>query len=288
MKSASSALTTALYTGTSIGIAECWDFYFGSGTVHWTSWNQNVTYGGTTWLAGQAGFGKGKLFSCLGTSIDSLEVTLYGTIAIGGASLIAAACGLAFSGIRAVMRRVYFVAGSAPDCVFDGTVQRVAPETTKLVIEVKSPFSLQDQSRGTRLVQITCPFAVYDSDCGASVLQASAAVGSSSTTTRVYLTSVPSTAAIGSILTFTSGALNGVVGQVKAVGANYVDLDRAVASAPVNGVTCSIKRMCDHTRYTCRAVFNNIARFGGAPCRPASGFQTYDPYQAANAATVIA
>ncbi len=277
MKAASTALQTALYTSSGVGVAEAWDFYLADGTRHWTSWPVDVTFGGTTWLSGICGMKKGKLFCKTGTSVDSIEVVLFGSLTIGGVSLSAAGFGLSFSEVRAVYSRVYFAnpAGTPTErvVIFDGIVQGIRPETGTLTLEVKSPLSRAEQNRGSRLVQITCPFSVNDTDCGAAVQDATGTVASGSTTSRINLVSLPSTAAVGSRLTFTSGALNGIVGQIRAVHNTtplYVDLTGPLVSAPAAGVTVTIRRGCDKTRSTCHYTFNNIARLGAAPDQPAT------------------
>jgi hypothetical protein len=270
MKTLSSDLQTLLYTAGGAGMAECWSFYFSSGTLYWTSAQADVTYGGTTWHAGQVGIKKGRMVCGVGTAVDTLDVQLFGSVTIGGATLMVAALGLAFSGIRAVCTRIYFDAtGAAKGSIiaFDGFVYGMVPETDYLKLTLKSPMAKADSPRGTRVIQVSCPFALGDSNCGASFITVAGTVSTGSTTTQVNLAASNSAATPGSQLSFTSGALNGVNVLIRSVSGSQLTVD-PLPSAPVNGVTVSVSRGCGKTRSEC-AVFSNIARFGGFVSQPA-------------------
>lgn len=276
MKSALPVLRDALYSSPGVSVAECWSFYLADGPHHWTSYSVDVAWdlpapdGHTVFSSQGVGLRKGKLFARSGVSVDSLDVELFGSLTVNGASLVAAACALNFTGARAVLRRIYFdqPGGTALDCVtiFDGTVQAVSPEAGSLHLEIRSAFTKPARSQGTRSVQYTCPFAIYDADCGASIVDQTFAVVSADTIRIRYSASVD--IRVGDQITFTSGTLNGLSSIVRWVGAPYFDLQPALPAAPAAGDTMRLRAGCNKARNTCRDRFHNLGRYGGAPDAP--------------------
>jgi hypothetical protein len=275
MRQVSQALRDALSAGVGVGVLDCWAFDLDRDDVPETRWSSGttVTFGGETWVGGQVGMQKGKLFAATGTSVDSIEVRLFGDQEIAGFPLVSAGSRLTFNGVRAVLTRIYYATpGAAPtDAVvlFDGYVQRVAPELGALVLEVCSPLALPEKRRGTRSISKNCPFAVYDLDCGVDPagFTSSATVAAGSTTSQIRLVSLPAVAVPGAQLTFTSGALVSIRVMVRqrVTSPASVVVQGALAVAPAEGDTVSIRRGCNHQPSECRNPFNNMARHGGRP-----------------------
>lgn len=274
MKTTPSAVQALIYGGGEWDVARCWTFYLSNGTDvrRWTN-GDDVSFGGHTWLGGAVGIEGGLCHSQSGTDPDTIEVVLAGTISLGGAPLTQAALGLTFKGARVLVEDVYFdgpnPGGTAVGSmvVFDGTIYGVDPRSLRTKLTIMSPMAAAESRKGLRIVSAPCPFAVYDADCGATIQESSTTIAAGSTLTRVKLAAIPPEAAPGSRLTFDTGALADVALRVRAVGADYVDLERGVASVPAAGVSVTVRRGCDHTAAGCR-LLGNIVRFGGTPYAP--------------------
>lgn len=272
MKQTTPDTVVALTSQDGARIVELWTFVFASGeTKRWTSASADITFDGRTWVAGEAYLSKGKLFSAV-NEVGDLTVQLVGSVEIGGVDIIEAGCGSVFDGATVTLERlVYSRLDGLPKglyTIFRGKVMPVRPSTTRLELVIRSALALVSDGVGTRPVEVACPFSVYDADCGAAVQEAGATVAAGSTTVRVNLASVPATAVPGSQITFELGPLAGMRSLIRTVGAGWVDLARAISTAPAAGVTVTIRRGCDKRLTTCRTVFSNAARYGGAPFRP--------------------
>lgn len=281
MRDYTQAAKDLLYLGNAWDEAQVVTFYLFDGTDvrRWTSAGHDITYGAETWLAGVVGVKVGDAVEESGTNVSTIDLELAGTISLGGAPLAQAALAEAFGGVRVVVQTLFLdgpyptgaVVGASTD--FDGHVADVQPGTGVTKLQAKSPTARADGRKGFRIIGTTCSFVVYGSECGATIQESSATVAAGSTTRQVNLVSVPATAGIGSRILFTSGALNGLAMLIRSVGTGAVYTDQEMASAPSAGVTCVIRRGCDHTLAGCNAL-GNILRNGGAAKAPSRDLWT--------------
>lgn len=273
--SANSSVKDLLYQHSGWTDATLWTFYLFDDTVvmRWTEAAFDIDYDGQTYQAKQVGI-TATLGECAsGLSPATIEIEIAGTISVGGAPLTQAMLGLAFSGARVVMRRVYFDAPYPAGAIlgaiteFDGRVCGQDPGSLRSKLTAKTSLARAESMKGFRVVGSVCPFVLYSSECGATIQEATATVAAGSTVRQVNLTSVPSVAGMGSRVLFTSGPLSGVAGMVRSVGSGSVVLDRDLAQAPAAGATCKIRKACNHSLVGCGAL-NNLLRNGGAPAMP--------------------
>jgi uncharacterized phage protein (TIGR02218 family) len=146
------------------------------------------------------------------------------------------------------------------------------------VIQVNSHKELLDIQLPRNQFQPGCVYNLYDSGCGVNPAsyQYTGVVGSGSTNSTIYVSSLSSTALAGQYdlgkVQFTSGALNGLVASIKVCvfgTPNVIQLLGFLPSAPAPGDTFNIWFGCDKTLGIngCQK-FNNIPRYRGFPFVP--------------------
>jgi hypothetical protein len=244
------------------------------GTVNWSALAIPITYNSTTWVVGPV-FGKAKNHAERGLSIDVQDLIIYpGTITVGGMTLQAAATQGLLDQVLVTIQRVYLdnsnnVIGVVP--IFSGYVGQPKPGTDNLTLILKSGLGLL-ASLGVpfRSIMGRCSYGFADARCGltaatyttATTLSAAAGVGA----TTITVASVTANVVVGSVVTFTSGANQGLVRMVAAIAGSVLTLDYPLAFAANSGDGVSILRGCDKTLGAggC-AGFSNQARYGGYP-----------------------
>lgn len=277
MKSLASALQTELYTYVSHRAAELYTIFFAEGTVYWTSADQDVVYGGITYLASSVVASKVRIVVASGTIVDALTIEIApGAATVGGTPMVTAALSGSFAAIRVLVQRAYLDGAGAvigaPVVIFDGTVDYPEPSSTLVKLHVKSTSSILNRTIPNRLIQPSCTWVVYDSNCAANPASHtfSFTTTTGSTVTDLHLTSSPSLTGSGHRVQITSGPLNGTIRYVRSIASSVVTLDRPLPSAPGSGVTLTIRRACPKSRTVCSGTFANLPNFGGAPDMPSS------------------
>lgn len=276
MKTASDALKAHLFSSSVLRPAELYEFTLPGGTYRWTSASADVTYGGNTYSASGPGLKRGRMRSTARLEVASLDVTVVpGTVLLAGTPLMQAAVRGQFDRAPLTVHRVFLDASGAVIGgmnIFSGLCVEARPGTTELLLTVRSTLALFEKLIPPRLIQPGCPYIVYDSQTckvlPAGFTDATKTVAAGSTAQVIQLSSASTRAVPSSIITITSGALNGTQAVIASVAGVACTLTEPLTAAPAVGVTLSILRGCDKTRATCSSVFSNMLRFGGFPDVP--------------------
>ncbi len=261
--------TDATLLATVAGNFVAWDlftFALSTGTVRYTSGPTSFSFGGNTWTP--ISIERGDLEEPEGVEIATLEVTVHlapwALLAINGD----------LDNVEVTVQRAYVPNwATAPTMlseVFAGAVCDVEPVPAGAKVTAKSHLYLGESEVPSRMAGPPCPWKFGGTECGVTLATwtSTATTTTGSTTTVVKLTTAPGANAIpGSVIKFTSGALNGLRRTVKSVSGNDLTLTRPLPSAPANGVTLDIVKGDPHTLASCGG-FSALARYGGFPHLP--------------------
>lgn len=153
--------------------------------------------------------------------------------------------------------------------LFTGDVDKPDPSATEVRLSVKSAASRLTAKRPLRKVEAACPWRVYDPRCGATPITTSHTVEASPSPTVSVFKGNPVTSVTrpGWVL-FTSGPNKGIVRAVRSNAAGVLTLAIPLPFIPVAADGFDVYVGCDQTRTTCRTVFSNLDRFGGASDAP--------------------
>ena len=158
--------------------------------------------------------------------------------------------------------------------MFQGLVSEVFPERTMVRVTVKSALELLTQRFPRNVYQSVCGHTLYSAPCGAvkATFTATGTVAASPAPTTTSMKTGNAQAAgyfENGVITFTSGALNGLKRTVKSYDpATGFTWALPLPVAPAAGDTISAFAGCDHTLATCRAKFSNDIHFRGFPYVP--------------------
>ncbi len=281
MKTASTSLQTNLYQQNIHAVADLYTFTFASGVQRWTTHDADVTYGGNTWSCSGPGIERAGCGSSAGFEVGKLKMTINpGSAQLNGEGMVRACLDRHFDDVPVLFERAFLdLSGTVIGTLrlFEGRAF-AQPSSTAIEVEVRSAVDKLRRNFPPRVLQLGCPWAVYDTNCTANPASFTHArtAATGSTAKVVRLSSTSSMAVPGSKIRFTSGALNGQLRTVISVSGVDVTVQLPFTVAPTAGDGCDVIRGCDKTRPTCRDTFANVAHFGGFPDAPS--LAVYDPW----------
>lgn len=289
MKSASAQLTAILeaimnggMSASAYSMADLWTITLINGAVlRYTSYDQNLTYGGHTFLAGDLQFERPGIKSTLGLEVATLDVKVSpcegGACQINGIGALQA---IAQGDLDWAVVRLERVFMSTPGDTAPGTVVLFVGLVTDVrgvgrssaEFTVSSYLYLLDVQLPRNLIQPGCRHVLYDSGCtlSKSAFRVSGviAAGSNVKVLQTNLTQTVQYFQLG-VIAFTSGQNNGLSRAVIDYQANgQVTLAVNLPETPSVGDTFTIVPGCDKQQSTCQNKFNNLAHFGGFPYVP--------------------
>lgn len=276
MKSASSPLIALLNGSDPFLKADLYTWTMIDGSVlRTTDCDVGLVANGHTFPSDNPSMSRTKVTTNIGVEVDSIDITImpYDAQTIFGMSWQAAARLGYFDGAQVLVETAYIQSGAVVGTlhVFQGQISDVVPERTMITATVKSPLELLAQNFPRNVYQSICLHTVYDAGCGVTKASftTTGTVGSGSTQTLVK-TAAPSPTDFydQGVITFTSGANNGLRRTVKAYGGTGYGLILPLPVAPASGDTFSIFAGCDKTLATCRSKFSNPSNFRGFPWIP--------------------
>lgn len=251
--------------------------------VRWTDYPTDVTYSANTYTAGGTGTVPlveiGRREEVAGTEIGSLEVTLLcgESATFNGVRLPLAAASGALDGATVLVYRHY-----RPDAgddyavhLFQGRVAEAEPSSAKVTLQVESGMVALNVPIPRLRLQPGCGNVLFDTQCGLvkATYTETATVSAGATTTSIPTdrTKADNYFTLG-VLTFTSGALNGISRAVRAYansGGTFTP-DRPLSVAPSNGDTFTVYPGCPRTLDACQTKWaaDNSARYRGFPFQP--------------------
>lgn len=278
MKTASAPLLALLATRAFV-MTDLYTVTLVDGTIiRYTSMDIALTWSANVFTS--IAISRGATKTMIGVEVDTLDFSIFpkSTDLVTVTPLLQAARTGIFDGATVKLERAF--ASAWPTItdtmiMFFGRVSDVSVGRTEARFTIKSMLELLNTQMPRNLYQTGCNHTVYDSGCAlvkATYTFAGAASGTP-TTTSVPTTSAAITAKAAGyfdqgVLTFTSGALNGVKRTVKAWDGTNFTFALPLPSAPAAADTFSVFAGCDKTQATCNSKFSNLARFRGFPYIP--------------------
>lgn len=267
----------------------------GGGSLYYTSCDVDLLLwdiGGITYgCGGSAGVGpyfdrgdnKLKCRWKVGVEVDTLSFDVIpGTSTINGQLFLSAIRHGVFDGAELTVSNAYWPQQAYQNPViplgliikFVGRIAEVDAGRSLATFSVNSHLELLNQNMPRNLWQSGCVNTLYDASCAlnqaAFATGGTALTGSTSSSINATLAQVTGYFNLG-IVTFTSGANNGVSRSVKAYtkgSPGTVTLISPFPNAPLNGDTFSIYPGCDKQQGTCMQKFNNVNNYRGFPFIP--------------------
>lgn len=285
MRTASGPLIAAMNGNTVALAAWCYTITLQNGTVYrWTGCDRPLTVGGRTFTTNsdnsttQPGIRRGPIRHARGLEVQTLDLTLLcgQTVQMGGIPLPLFAHNGGFDGARLLLEWVLMGPAGWGDTslgavvIFEGAVATVDPETTQVVLHVKSDLERLQQPWPRNIFQPGGGNAFGDAGCGvdAVALTVSGTVGAGATSTSVpsALGQAAGYFAMG-ILTMTSGAAAGARRTVSAFSGGTSILSTPLPAIPAPGDTFTVRPGCGRTFAAC-GVWGNQNRYRGFPWVP--------------------
>lgn len=273
MRSVPAAITAARQSSSS-RLCKIWRIERTDGVVlRFTERDRDLTVGAETYLS-TASFDPSTIKASGDLSVDDLDVQgAFDSSYITEADLLAGR----YHDARFVVSEVLWDDPEAGTDVlrwgFIGTVREVGG---KFVAELLSPTVKLQQPIG-KLYSATCRATLGDAKCGVDMgphtFNGTVATAASRTVFTATGVSVPvgdPTYFTHGLVTFTSGANNGLEMEVFSFDGMTAILLLSMPFDIAEGDTFTIKAGCDHSRKTCRDRFNNVLNFQGEPDVPVS------------------
>ena len=152
--------------------------------------------------------------------------------------------------------------------IVDGIIEDTESTREITTLSVRSRLCVLEKSFPVMNFGSTCPWVFGGAEC--TVVIASTAITAATADAGCTATVIQDAARTEAadywkdgVLTFTSGANNGVVGRVLTSAVGSLTLEHALASAPAAGDTYNLTRGCDKQYATCDTRFSNTANFRG-------------------------
>lgn len=283
LRTASSALKTALAAGPVAYSADLFTVTLASGTVYyWTTWTSNLVVGGNTFVAVASPFLSRSRWNVVNTmTIPTLELRIIAdnSAFAGGAQLKLQVHNGLFDGCSLLFQRVFMptpgdVTTLGTVDLFKGDGGKAQIIGTGIVLHVKGRNNRLNVPAPRNTYTTTCLHTFCDAGCTLSraTFTASYAVGSSPAPTAIFLpwASAPGTPgryALGSV-TMTSGADSGAKRSIVKADSTGVFLAYPLYVVPSAGDTFTAFQGCDKKFTTCNATYSNAVNFRGFPFLP--------------------
>lgn len=247
--------------------------------------NQTFTAGGTTGPYFDKGKDRAKMHQKIGVEVDTLVFDVQpGSSTVQGFPFLTAVREGVFDGAELLYLGAYWpisASGYSTPVIPTGTILKFIGRVAEVniskslaVFSVNSHLELLNQNMPRNLYQSSCVNTLYDASCtlNRTSFAVSGTVASGSTAISINATLSQATGYFDQgIITFTSGANNGISRTVK----SYVhgtpstaSLIAPFAATPAPGDTFTIYPGCDKTSATCASKFSNLLNFRGFPFVP--------------------
>lgn len=262
-----------------IAWADCFTFTMLDGTtLRYTDADVDVVYSGNTFKSDGPIIEGMKYKAAVGLDVDKQELSITATpnVLVKGTPFMRAFANGAFDLCEFQRDRVFFQDGIGSAVVggvllFHGRFLELQDvgRFSALATVADDTIVLGNQMPRNSY-SATCNHSLYDAGCAlnAESFATATTVGAGSTD-RTLKTSAATIGHLGGFVRFTSGAFAGATATVKNVNVGVdVTLMFPLTAAPATGDGFKIYQGCDHTAATCKAKFNNIAKFRGFPFVP--------------------
>jgi uncharacterized phage protein (TIGR02218 family) len=278
LKNATAGMIALLNSRVPVIFADLYTFALvGGTTLRYTPYDQNLTIGGNTWLAGGPQIKRSLLRQTIGLQVATMDLTIVtdGSHLVNGVPWIPAAQRGAFDGMHVLLERT---AMPAPGDVSNGKYWKFSGdagpiEFDRLVLHatVNSRVEIFNRPVPANRYQTGCMHTLFDAGCTLSKaafgVNSTAAAGSTATQINCGLAQAAGYFALGTI-SFTSGVNAGSARSVKSYTPGAIVLARPLIAAPANGDAFTAFPGCDKTQATCTAKFANLPNFKATPYVP--------------------
>lgn len=250
----------------------------GGGVIRWhdAPMTTSLTFNGNTWLAGPP-ITRGKISTKLGLEVATLDVKFIANSAdlINGVPIIPFATARGFDGATVLLYKALLPTWQSPitGCVIDfsGIVTSVKDiDRTGFTLTVSAQTVLLNVNMGPDVFQAGCRNTHYDAACGLTPTNVpGSATGSPTASTFHSTLTNPDHYFDKGILTFTSGANNGLSRAVQSFTSSGGIFSFAFAfpTAPAAADTFNAVRGCLLTTTDCDAQ-GNLLKFRAEPFTP--------------------
>lgn len=252
----------------------------GGGVINWTSHDQAVTIGGTTWSSGP-GISRDYMTFKAGVEAQTMNVTLTaGTnTQVNGVPLLPFVLQGGLDGATVVLQKAF--RESLGNAAWIGALEQFSGRVSdvesagrgQVRVSVRSVLELFNLPLPPNVYQPQCLNTLYDSNCG--VLRSSqtwsATVSSGSSSLRLtFGHAMPQAAGwfdLGAVK-FVTGANAGVSRTVRTHTTSQLTVMQPWPAVVAAGDAFQVYRGCDLTLATCRDRFSNLPNFRGQPFVP--------------------
>jgi len=259
MRPAGAPLIAFMYSRLPCWVADCFTFTLRDGSVYnWTSFDQPVTYGPTTYLAQGPMLQRSKLGVKNTVEVPELDLDLFAldTSFVGGINVKTALHNGYFDGATVEMNRFFMPTPGdttlGPLLMFGGRMGQAKITAIGGSLTIRGANVLMNQYAPRNLYQPSCLHAFCDINCTlletAFTLTGQTMLAGSSSTQLVW-SSPPGDQAgytLGKV-SITSGVNTGAVRTAKFVDSGIIYLAYPLYGAPAPGDTFKILRGCDKT-----------------------------------------
>lgn len=249
----------------------------------WTTADVPIKVGGNTWLSHRDSntpapiCQRGSFSNAQLPTIDQMDLTLIGgDFKINGQSLTLLASLGYFDGAR--IQIDHLMGPDLPTALsfgpilsmFEGRIGDITPNGSEVQMTLNSESITLARPTPFVVFAPSCNYSVYDTNCG--ILQATftltGAASGTPTTKTIPTTSAALTAKAAGyfdlgVITFTSGALNGLSCDVESWSGTVFTLAMPLASAPAAGDTFTVYPGCHLTPTDCAGKFSNFSASTG-------------------------
>jgi hypothetical protein len=294
MKTASPALLALLNDSTQFLMADLLTFTLTNGLVlRFTSADIPVTFEGNVYAGGSGSplIKRDRTRTVLGLEVDScnFKINADSTHTINGVPFLDAALRGYFDGASVLLTRAFFDATTISDLgdgfsggfsaepvgaahLFGGKISDCRAQRTELQLTAKSDLEILDVKFPRNVYQSGCSRTLFDAGCGLLAANFSHASTVASAASDKLSLACALSQADGyfnqGVLTFSSGALQGVTRTVKSHAGGVITFSRPLPSVPPTGAAFSVSAGCDKKQATCKNKFNNLIYFLGMPYIP--------------------
>jgi len=280
MRTAPPALIAFLASRQPCYKADLFTFTFKDGSInYWTSFDQNVIYGGTTWVAQGLLLQRSSLSVKNTIEVPELQIALFAldTDFVGGLQVKTALHNGQFDGATVALDRAFMptpgdMSLGQPVNLFTGQMSKADITAVGATLTIKGANVRMNQSAPRNQYQKPCIHTFCDAGCGLNpaTFTITNTVGASPSVSLIPWGSVPGTPANYTLgkLTMTSGSASGQVRTVKFADASGLQLVYPLYDLPIAGDTFSVLEGDDRTQTTCNTRFANLGKFRGFPYIP--------------------
>lgn len=271
MKTANAALV-AILAGDRFLYGDLYTFALRNGTTkYYTDWGMDLTIGGNTYKSGACLISGAKYRVERGLNVDESDLTVYPDPAetVNGLAFVRAVrVGLLDRAIISRQRQFInpdlSITANAP-LIFLGEITDSSPSRNQATLKVKSMPNLLNTYMPRRQYQPHCTWVFGDANCTIAraplTVSNAATAGSTSGTINCTVSDGAGTYNNG-VLTFTSGANNGLKRNVKSYSPGVVVLTAPFPTLPTTGDTFSLSPGCTKNLAGPTQSFNAAATAG--------------------------